>query len=213
MAFSNSAQLELIKRSIKSLVADLERHEDSDPHPDTTKSETFAPSFAEQQLPKRDAPKGEAPADGDLPPEWRADTAVLCLAGRGPLDEAASTILAQLLRKHGLGAHVVANEGASRERIGNLDVTGVAMVCVSYLEISGSPSHLRYLMQRLRARLPGRPILVGLWPAQDETIKDKRIQAVIGADTYTSSLKAAVEACLEGAQQAAKPKLPSPAAA
>ncbi len=41
------------------------------------------------------------------------------------------------------------------------------MACISYLDISGSPAHLRYLMQRLRQRLPtGTPILVGLWPSR-----------------------------------------------
>ena len=65
-------------------------------------------------------------------------------AGKGPLDEAASAMLAQLFSKHGVGARVVSYEEVSREEIGNLDVTGVVMVCVSYLDITGSPAHLRY---------------------------------------------------------------------
>ncbi len=53
-------------------------------------------------------------------------------------------MLAQLFSKHGVGARVVSYEEVSREEIGNLDVTGVVMVCVSYLDITGSPAHLRY---------------------------------------------------------------------
>ena len=57
-------------------------------------------------------------------------------------------MLAQLLRKHGLGARVVPHEAVSRSNILGLDVKGVAMVCISYLEISGNPAHLRYLLRR-----------------------------------------------------------------
>ncbi len=61
------------------------------------------------------------------------------------------------------------------------------MACISYLDISGSPAHLRYLIQRLRQRLPrGTPILVGLWPSQDRTLSDQAAQRSIGADYYTA---------------------------
>ena len=117
-----------------------------------------------------------------LAPGWQSGKPVLCLAGKGPLDEAASAMLSQLLGKHGLGARMMPHEAASREAIGELDVTGTAMVCISYLDIAGSPSHLRYLMQRLKRRLPGVPILVGLWPSEDEVLTSDRVRAVIGAD-------------------------------
>ena len=199
-------QMERIKEAVKALAADLDHHDDADPHPYAARAERLSPSLAEQDLPKQAAPKGSPPPWADLPAAWKADSAVVCLAGRGPLDEAASALLAQLLRKHGLGAQVVRYEAASRGQIAGLDVEGVAMVCVSYLEISGSPSHLRYLMQRLKSRLPGRPILVGLWPAEDTVLKEERVRAVIGADHYTSSLKAAVDACLQEARLRADPQ-------
>jgi hypothetical protein len=123
----------------------------------------------------------------------------MCLAGRGPLDEAASSMLAQLLSKHGVGASVVPFVTGSRAAIGALDVSGVAMVCISYLELTGSPSHLRYLIRRLRQRLPNVPILVGFWPDDAEVLKDDRMRATVEADYYTSSLHDAVEACLEAA--------------
>ena len=125
---------------------------------------------------------------------------MLCLAGRGPLDEAVAAMLAQLLGKHGLAARVVPHEAASRAGIGSLDVAGVSMVCVCYLEISGSPSHLRYLLRRIRHRVPDAPILVGLWPAEDSVLKDARLRAAVGADYYTTSLREAVNTCLEVAR-------------
>jgi hypothetical protein len=78
---------------------------------------------------------------------------VLCVAGRGSLDEAAAAILAQLLEKHGIGARVVPSEAVSVANLPRLDVTGVQMACLSYLEPS-SFTNARYLVRRLRRRLP-----------------------------------------------------------
>jgi hypothetical protein len=135
-----------------------------------------------------------------LSPAWRGPAPVLCIAGRGPLDEPAASMLAQLLHKSGLTARVLPHEAASRLRISTLEGDGVAMVCLCYLEIGGTPSHLRYLLRRLRQRLPNARLLVGLWPAEQAILTDDRLRAAVGADIYTSSLREAVEACLESAR-------------
>ena len=70
------------------------------------------------------------------------------------------------------------------------------MVCIAYLEITGSPSHLRYMIRRLRRRMPGVKVLVGLWPEEDEVMQDDRLRAAIGADFYATSLRDAVAVCL-----------------
>lgn len=142
----------------------------------------------------------------EVPPAWRGSSGVLYIAGRGPLDEAAAAMLVQLVGKHGTGARLVAYIEISRERIQTLDVDGVAMACVSYLDISGSPAQLCYLMQRLRQRLPdGAPILVGLWPTQDATLKDNQVQRSIGADYFTSLLEETVTSCVEAERNSASP--------
>lgn len=196
-------QLERIKRSTRALVHDLEGRDDRDPHPDERAEAAAVASQAEQAVPSPAAPADVAPPEPLLAPAWRGEAPVLCLAGRGPLDEAASTMLAQLLGKHGLGARTVPHEAASREGIAALDVEEVAMICVSYLEISGNPSHLRYLLRRLRRRAPDASILVGLWPAEDEVLQDQRLRAVIGADHYASSLHDAVQSCVQVAHEQA----------
>jgi hypothetical protein len=86
----------------------------------------------------------------------------------------------------------------------SLDVEGVAMVCVSYLEASGSPSPLRYLMRRLRQRLPGAPILAGLWQADAAVLADERLRAAVGADHYVTTLRDTVNACLAAVQAASE---------
>lgn len=92
-----------------------------------------------------------------------------------------------------MDARVAAYEEASCDGITKLDVEGVAMVCISYLEISGRPAALHYLVRRLRERIPGVPILVGLWPSEDTVFKNDRVRAAMGADYLTTSLREALE--------------------
>ena len=66
-----------------------------------------------------------------------------CMAGRTPLDEAAAVLLAQISNAHGLRARVEPADALSSTGILQLDLTGVAIVCLSYLDAS-SPAHMRY---------------------------------------------------------------------
>ncbi len=126
----------------------------------------------------------------------RPNGTVLCVAGRGPLDEAACLMLAQVLAKRGVNARVVAAGSVARGVIDGLDMTGVDLVCVSYLEAAGSLSALRYLMRRLRQRAPGLHTIVGLWQADATLVAEDRMRSMVGADLYTNSLREAVSACL-----------------
>ncbi len=194
-------QLERIQGTIVAVIRDFDDRDDADP-PRGGEDAPTTPSRAEIALPRQPAPAGIAPPPEERPPAWRSETPILCVAGRGPLDAAASEMLAQLLGKHGLGARVVDHQAVDRAAIRHLDVSGVAMVCVSYVELTGSPSHLRYLVRRLRIRLPAQPLLIGLWPSEEAVLHDDRLRAAVGADHYTSSLREAVEACLDALHQA-----------
>lgn len=195
--------LDTIKASVQDLVEDLGKAHGDEPKAPEPKGNADVPTLAEQQLPKPTSLPEIVEPDA-LAPEWRSARAVLCIAGRGPLDEAAATILAQLLGKHGLNAEVVAHDRVSRRGIESLDLGGVVMVCMAYLEVTGSPSHLRYLLQRLRQRLPHGRLLVGLWPEQDSVLSDAGLQREIGADVYVSTLQQSVEACLAEARATIK---------
>jgi predicted PurR-regulated permease PerM len=191
-------QLDAVRNTVRLLVNELAGHKDEQPSADEAEKEPAGTPADERDIPKIPLPLS-APNHAKLAPAWKTDTPVLCLAGKGPLDEAASVMLAQLLEKHGIGARVASYDAASREAIGGLDVQGTAMVCISYLHISGTPSHLRYLMRRVRRKLPSAAILVGLWQADDMVLTDERIKAAVGADYYTTSLREAVNACVEAA--------------
>jgi predicted PurR-regulated permease PerM len=141
--------------------------------------------------------------DGPRAAPGAAAGTVLCVAGRGLLDESAGLMLAQILSKRGLHARMASAAAASRGAIESLDVSGVSAVCISYLEAAGSVSALRYLMRRVRARAPGLPIVIGLWQAEPDLLNEDRLKATIGADQYTTSLRDAVAACIAHMPQVA----------
>jgi predicted PurR-regulated permease PerM len=191
-------QLDRIKEAMQNLIDDLDEHEDRQPKPKGTTEDAAAPTRREQDLPIHPPP--EKVERELLPAAWRGMSPVLCIAGRGPLDEPAASMLSQLLHKNGLKARVLPHAAVSRGRIGALEADGVAMVCLCYLDIGDAPSHLRYMLRRLRQRLPTSRLLVGLWPAEQSVLTDDRLRAAMGADVYVGSLREAVEACLDAAR-------------
>lgn len=174
-------QILRIEAALEELVAELADHQDVDAGP------------------------GHADGDPAVRPPDHTERSILCVAGRGPLDRAASVMLAQLLARRGLQARIVSHEAASRGIIHSLDVAGVAMVCLCYLEIRGSPSHLRYLLRRLRARMPGVPVLVGIWPSDETSLADDRLRAAVDADYFVMSLQSAVATCQTVVADALRP--------
>jgi hypothetical protein len=131
---------------------------------------------------------------GDAPPP--SSGIVACVAGRGPFDDAVSTMLVQLLIRRGVASRHVPHSAVSRDAIGDLDLANVTTFVVSYLELAGAPTRLRSLVRRLKARVPGARLIVGLWPEGDATLSDLSLQQALGADAYVSSLRAAVDEAL-----------------
>ena len=178
-----SDNIQAIRNGVEALIADLAGTPDVDP----------------QESEAEDRPGDEQDEAQLLPGSWRADGAVLCVAGRGPLDEAASAILADVLRKHGFGAVIVPHGSVSRGRVRDIELTNVKLACVSYLELSGAPAHLRYLLRRLRQALPPVPVVVGLWPVDDAIHSDDSLRGHVGADHYVTNIQDALAVCLKEA--------------
>ena len=194
----NLAQLDRVRRTAMALIRGLSHHNDEQPPMTKAEVSTLRPLDDEEDVPEILTPF--AVPGGGLPEAWKSQNAVLCVAGRGPLDAVAAAILLQLLNKHGMNGRTVAYEDVSRDNVGALDVAGTVMTCVSYLDIGGVPAHLKYLTERLRHRLPKvTPILIGLWPLDDAAIRDERLKAEIGADYLAVSLSHTVTICLRAA--------------
>ncbi len=167
-----SDHLRSIRTSVEALVVELASTPDRDP---TSPTSDNAESEAESQ---------NAPPD-----EWRAEGAVLCVAGRGPLDEAAASLLADVLRKNGLGATVVPFAAVARRQVYDIDMSAAKLACVCYLDLDGAPAHLRYMLRRLRGALPPMPIAVGFWPVDDAVFTDDSLHGHVGADHYAATLQ------------------------
>jgi hypothetical protein len=132
----------------------------------------------------------------DLPPDWLGEHPVLCMAGRNLIDEAAAIMLAQLSTAHGLAARVEGAESLSSTNVFRLETTGVAIVCLVYLDTSG-PAHMRYSVRRLRRKLPKAIIILGCWvndidPTSLEVLRDNA-----KADLVAASLGDTVKLCIE----------------
>ena len=102
-------------------------------------------------------------------------------------------MLVQLLCARGMAARAVGNGAVSRDMIVGLDLDGVDVIAISYLQLEGSPAQLRYLVRRLRGQAPDARIVVGLWPQGEAALNDPAIQQALGADAYVESLAAAVD--------------------
>lgn len=147
----------------------------------------------------------------DLRPDWRSGGAsVACIAGANALDEAAAAMLAQILRKHGVGARVISCEAVSAGRIRQLDLGEVRFACLSFLDPHAT-SQARHLVRRLRRHGRDLTILVGFWAGGAAGGADLR--AATGADLVATSLREAVDAVLLAARQPAAPDTDIPPAA
>ena len=194
-----AARVEGVVKTVLELIADLAGHDDQDRQTRPDGDSPVAPPERETSLPKRPAP-GPDFQRGEQPSIWNSAAPVLCVAGRGPLDAAAAAMLAQLLGKHGLEARTAPHSAVGRSEVGDLDASTIALVCACYVEVSGTPTHLRYLLRRLRQQLPGAAMLVGMWPSGQVNLQDERLWAAIGADFTADSLAGAVNACLTAAK-------------
>jgi predicted PurR-regulated permease PerM len=130
------------------------------------------------------------------PPAPSPSGTVACVAGRGPLDEAVSAMLAQLLERRGVAVRRVPYAAVGRERIAQFTPGDVVVVAVSSLALDGVPAHLRYLVRRLRSRLPDTPIVAGIWREGDAAASGADLQKTVGADVIVTSLRAAVDATM-----------------
>jgi predicted PurR-regulated permease PerM len=187
------ARIEKIKAAVIEVVDELADHDGSKLVTETTHDAEAVAAVEAVDDAVKDLPilKRE-----ELAPEWQAVRPVLCVAGRGPLDEAVSIMLAQLLEKHGLRARVEGADAVATQNIFHLETTGVVMVCLSYLDVS-SPAHMRYAIRRMRRRLPQAQIVLGCWMAEvnAETLRD-----TAKADLVATTLRDAVKLCLEAAR-------------
>jgi hypothetical protein len=141
------------------------------------------------------------PDANEFGPEWRGEAPILCVAGRSPFDHSVAAMFKQLLGREGIGMRVADVGLTAPRRIVDLNTDGVALVCLSYLAVERSPSQARFVIRRLRRRLPGIKVLAGFWAAQEGTEPEAnlRLKADSGADFVATTLAEALAVCLREA--------------
>jgi predicted PurR-regulated permease PerM len=88
---------------------------------------------------------------------------VLCVSGRGAVDQAAALLLVHLLDKAGLAAQLGPDQGV--RGVGSLSNSapeGATLICVSYVGLVRN-SHVRFITRRLRRTFPAAKILIAGW--------------------------------------------------
>jgi hypothetical protein len=147
------------------------------------------------------ASHADADNPGWTPPESWLGRPVLCVAGRGALDEAAGILVVDMLAKYRLGARLVSADQTSAARIGELDTEGVRLVCVSYLE-PGTFKNARYQVRRLRKTIPGAPIIALFWGLSDDNSRYLDSIEATECDIVTTGLKETLRHILAFARRA-----------
>jgi hypothetical protein len=115
------------------------------------------------------------------------DHQVLCVGARGNLDDAAAEILSQLDDRRGIRARVLSWTDASPANLPSVKVEGIHMVCLLYLN-EDSVAHARYLVRRMRRRLPAIPILVAFLSLSTDQLAGASAIEATKADVVSTSL-------------------------
>jgi predicted PurR-regulated permease PerM len=115
------------------------------------------------------------------------DHQVLCVGARGNLDDAAAEILSQLVERRGIRARVLSWTDASPANLPSVKVEGIHMVCLLYLN-EDSVAHARYLVRRMRRRLPAIPILVAFLSLSTDQLAGASAIEATKADVVSTSL-------------------------
>src|SRR3984957_15018757 len=120
------------------------------------------------------------------------ETAVFCLAGRTPLDQAACAILVQLLARRRIATRVAGPRALTTSGIFELNARGIGAICIFYFDHQ-SLAAVRYSVRRLRKKFPNIPIAVCLWGSSDLA----PMKEAARGDVTLDSLRDAVDFCVE----------------
>ena len=136
---------------------------------------------------------GAQPPGAAVPAGWAAEGAVLCIPGRGPLDDLAATMAVQLLQARGFGARVLPNAALGNKDAdggvdGGVNWAGVRMCCISAMEEGSSAASIRFFLRRVRRRAPGAAAVVCLWHAMADSATLAALRAEGGDEFIVLSL-------------------------
>jgi hypothetical protein len=156
------------------------------------------------ELAEEAAPAAEAGAA--LLEAWRAEGAVLCIAGQGPFDAAAAGMAALVLRAEGFGARAEPNATLEAARIeAALDPARVRFCLLSVVEGGSSATSVRYFLRRLRRHLPEARLAIGLWEAAPDSAMLAALRGEATGEAIVTSSGEALALVQAAAEAPARP--------
>ena len=114
-----------------------------------------------------DTPQRDESTAAPPPPEWQTEGAVMCIPGRGQLDDLATTMTVQTFRTEGFGARTVANADLGSVAAANDSLTRLCCICA--LDGGSSATSIRLFIRRLQRRMPHAAIVVCLWQVTENS--------------------------------------------
>lgn len=109
-------------------------------------------------------------------------------------------VIAKLVERRGIGARAEQADALSMARIFNLDTTGVALVCLCYIEFA-TTAQVRYAVRRVRRLAPDVVVLVALL---NDSVEDQ--EAPEGMDIVRGSFRATIDKLVAIASDDAVPE-------
>jgi predicted PurR-regulated permease PerM len=194
----DQVRLTKIRNTVSEFAADLADQDDRPPPKLNLTTDAEASSAVESVAENEDRENLPVLNRNSLPRDWQGEHPVLCVAGRSLIDEAAAIMLAQLSTAHGLSARVEGSDALSTSNVFRLVTTGVALVCLIYLDASG-PAHMRYSVRRLRRKLPKATIILGCWLEDVDLAALELLRETAKADLVAASPGEAMKLCIEAA--------------
>ncbi len=169
---------------IEEVVEDLDAYTDEDPQSKQANQPASKKNGASENSPADNAGKEESP--------------VVLVQAQGVVDQAASVLLADVLKKRGVTPSVVPHD-QTRQAANSAGLRAEArIICISSFEGSQSGAMpVRYLIRRWRRVLPNARFLACFWQPDQDSGKLEELRKKVGADLIATSLKDAAQICSE----------------
>lgn len=113
-----------------------------------------------------------------------ANASVLCIAGRGELDDVVATATLQLLGREGIRARLSSYAQCSGPRLAEADFSATATICVVSLDARESTAYLRVLLRRLHQRAPEATLVLGFVADTGQGTPEHCADVATGASSF-----------------------------
>jgi predicted PurR-regulated permease PerM len=189
-------RIDRVLATVNEVVEDLEIHEDR--VPTETSSVDLRSNFARLE------PLIDSASDAPLLERWERPGAILCIPGSGKIDEAAVLVLAQILKRRGLGVAAETADALSMSRFFSLELSEASAFCICY---AGKPSDamIQYTVRRLSKKSKGGRIIIALLGSESEAVTPGTIDITTVMGNFGHVADLIVETAVENSHTAETP--------